>query len=104
MATRLLISLMTATFVSVTAFVCGWLQYRSYEYSANPQAHTRRLLERLRKELDRYHLANKKYPADLGELELVKNQGVFVNERGRVVDVWGTPIQYRVEGERFELV
>lgn len=87
--------------VAGIAYVCAWREYRAAFYQYNEVYHDLAVfhLDRLRDALDQHHQATGRYPERLADLKL----DMRLDEAGELVDPWGRPYQYRVEGDGYTL-
>lgn len=102
---RLLLCLATAAIISITAYICAWLDYRGHVawYFRHEQVRTRHFLEQLRENIERYRETTGKLPASLADLEVVKQREVLLDEAGQAADGWGRPVHYEVEDGGYQL-
>jgi hypothetical protein len=103
-AIRLLAALAAGLAVAGIAYVCVYFDQRGqYGYQSKGLA-TLEKLDSLQHEIERHRQTTGYLPADLGELRAVRFYHRFSTDAaGRVLDSWDRPIQYRVEGDTFEL-
>jgi hypothetical protein len=102
---RLPMCFTTALVVTATAWIVAWRSCRNWEFAGySPQSSTWRLLKRVCESVERYRQKAGKLPADLTELDIVKDKEVPVNEKGQPVDVWGNPFGYQVNGENYVVI
>src|SRR5262249_36265927 len=103
LAIRLLLSSVTTAIVFTTAYVCAWYESRGFIYFRYEQYETRRLLERLRDDIESFQETSGHPPARLADLEVVKSKQVRVDDNGCIVDGWDRPLQYKVQTDSYEL-
>jgi hypothetical protein len=54
--------------------------------------------------VERYRQKAGALPADLADLDIVKNQEISVNEKGQPKDAWGNPFAYQIDGENYVVI
>jgi general secretion pathway protein G len=101
---RLLISVLAANVVAVTAFVCAWAAYGDYDCFRRQQWMTQQILEELHQQIEKHREMTGTLPTSLMELAAVKKREVPIDEYdGYPIDVWGWHLQYHRNGNDFEL-
>ncbi len=100
---RVLLCFATALLVAATAYLCAWLTVGNAESIPNATPLTRRSLDLLRQEIEAHKERTGEWPARLTDLKIVWDKQLPTNPEGNPVDMWGRPIQYRIEGDGYQL-
>jgi hypothetical protein len=101
---RLALSLVTAVTVAATAYICGWLNARQYFVRSEEYVATRKTLEFLNGEIERYKETTGRLPETMADLKVVKEKQLPVDEFGNPKDGWGRSMRYWNEADRYKLV
>ena len=101
---RLVVAAAAGLIVAGAAYLCTYLDQRSWPQYRTREESTQRKLDSLNLEVERHRRTTGRLPADLAELEGVHRYRHFgIDAAGRVVDLWDRPYHYRVDGDAFEL-
>jgi hypothetical protein len=101
---RLALCLATAVTVATTAYLCGWLNGRQYYVRSEEYVATRKTLEFLRGEIERYKETTGRWPETITDLKVVKEKQLPVDEFGNPKDGWGRSMRYWKDADRYRLV
>ena len=74
---RLAVCLATAVTVAATAYLCGWLNSRQYYVRSDEYVATRKTLEFLRAEIERYRETAGRWPETLAAARLGMKRSTF---------------------------
>lgn len=101
---RLIVAAVVGLVVAGSAYLCTYLDQRSWPQYRTREESTQRKLDSLHLEIERHRRTTGRLPTDLADLEGVHRYRHFgIDAAGRVVDLWDRPYHYRVEGDAFEL-
>lgn len=99
----LLVCLATGLAVTATAYVCAWLNFRSYYIHTEELAATKVELEQLREAIEGHRQATGELPANLAELDIVKEKQIPVKD-GYPIDAWRHYVVYFRHADRYDLL
>lgn len=98
----LLLSLVTASAVSATSYICAWQEYRDWWAFRTQLDFTRADLNQIVDEISKYRDATGKLPASLDEVQRFNAQKYPVSYL-RLEDAWSRPFHYEVKGDTYDL-
>jgi hypothetical protein len=100
---RVLLSVTTVLIVMATAYLCAWLSARKQYSRTEQHLKTRADLERIREAINLHKDTKGNWPAELKDLNVVKQKQVSVDENGEPVDGWGRRLNYRFDAASYQL-
>ncbi|MBN9521846.1 type II secretion system protein GspG [bacterium] len=97
---RVFVAVAVGLTVAGTAYGVAYYEQRGHPNYLWEEEHTGYALDRIREAVTAHRRATGQFPAHLGDLEDVKAGGWGRTDAdGRLLDLWGNPYQYRVEGD-----
>jgi hypothetical protein len=100
---RLPMCFATALVVTATAWIVAWQDCRDFEFATSPQFFSWKYLKRVCDSVEHYRKKTGKLPADLTELDIIKDEEVPIR-KGQPADTWGNPFGYQVNGENYVVI
>jgi hypothetical protein len=100
---QLRLCLLTSVTIAVTAYICAWLTWGSFDNFVSSQSLTRRDLRQLDEQIVRYRERTGHLPASLLELGEDENKQIRRDEDGWPLDGWWQPFHYVLIGNSYDL-
>ncbi len=100
---RLALCVLTAIIIAGTAYICAWLTYRGEFSRRYDLIYSRLMLKKLREAIEEHKEKTGSLPPILMNLDIVKDEAVFVDDTGFPIDMWCRPIHYEIKGDLYKL-
>ena len=102
------VKLLCAVGVGVLVFIVGrdvaYNGFRDSPLLRRPGESTLRDIANVRQAIEGYRQEHQALPDSLADLSLPEDARLRTDEAGRVLDGWGRPLQYLIDGTEYELV